>query len=178
MLRQLKYNIIERASLTKDVDRLNKITTKKGTKYGINLEKLPLLYQNLLKNRLYVSRFSDDDRLLKMIFLLTDIENDHKSLKKYYYLPHIDKVVNFIDLKRGINFIKWHCAFCEDPIEINILNKNKSVDFLCDDCKSQDSKSVDERIVNNFFEFNNFITNKLEKDYKTLNKKILKNKKK
>ena len=80
MLRLLNSNIIERFNLTENVNRLNKKTTKKGSKYGIDLTKLPNLYRSLLKNRLYARHFSEDNRLLKIIFLLADIEND-----RYYF---------------------------------------------------------------------------------------------
>lgn len=153
---------------------------KKGrspTKHGILLKNLEPRYQKVLKNNPIISKYSDDDRFIKCLFLIEDAKINVSYLNKPQVNPVTREVSSFASIVKDYNFLDWKCAFCLSPIKVEIGNF-KTENFTCKKCYKyyiKNSNTVSESVIQSTMDFVEYNKKLIKEDQKKFLKYIERN---
>lgn len=151
----------------------NKYSSSKNTRFGIDLTKLSPIYKRLLLNRNFSKFVVDDDRAFRILQHCVDMEEDHKSYDKVYYLKNADIYTVQKNLENVINIVKTDCSYCKNNLYIDSTKYNLR-DFVCEECSKikTDDEFLDTRLINNFIKFNKEIIENLNYKYKVIKSEL------
>jgi len=123
-------------------------------KHGIWLDPLLPSYQKLLKNNNFMKKFTNNEQVLRIIFYMTDMENQNKNHRKYWYNPHTKDVTLYKEFLKDSKYLEWKCAFCETPIRSSVEDFSPT-NFCCDKCGEgiEKKEMIDKLIVQSSLKF-------------------------
>lgn len=125
-------------------------------KHGIWLDPLLPIYQKLLIDNKFMKKYVDDEQTLRVIFNITDMEQQNKNHRKYWYNPHTDNITSYKLVIQESEKIDWKCAMCEAPIRSSMSDFSQ-YNFCCSKCgESLNKQTVDRLIVQSSLAFTKF----------------------
>ena len=164
-----KQTLVRKKKVDKKSNSNNKYTTTNNTRFGIDLTKLSPIYKRLLLNRNFSKFIVDDNRAFRILQHCVDMEEDHKSNDKVYYLKNANIYTVQKNLETTVNILKTKCSYCDNNLYID-STKYTVKDFVCKECtkvKTED-EFLDTRLINNFINFNKQIIENLNYKYKVI----------
>jgi len=136
-------------------------------RFGIIFNTLNPHHQKLLKENRFIKKYSDDDNFVQILFRISDMEQQNKNLKSFWYNPVRDEVTTKKDIHKAHREVEWNCAICKEDI-VSTMDNFNTENFLCLECKEAfaNTETVDERIKDSSVAFTQYCKTLLKREQK------------